>query len=152
MISLLRNQIFLLTTYSNEKISEIGQTMVQVKYDGQEETLPLIVVAGNGPTLLGRNWLEKIQIDWKSLKIQRVAKDTQTVENLIKKSEELFQPGGATLKGYKAKHSLKQESVPKFFKPRSIPHAIKRLLKRNSNDWKLKEYWKEYHGVNMDHP
>ena len=46
---------FLLTTYSNEKINVIGQTMVQVKYDGQEETLPLIVVAGNGPALFGRN-------------------------------------------------------------------------------------------------
>ena len=53
----------LLTTYSNKKINVIGQTMVQVKYDGQEEALPLIVVAGNGPTLVGRNWLEKIQID-----------------------------------------------------------------------------------------
>ena len=92
--------------------------------------MPLIVVAGNGPTLVGRNWLEKIQIDWKSLKIQRIAKDTQTVENLIKKYEELFQPGVGTLKGYKAKLSLKQGSVPKFFKPRCVPHAMKTSIEK----------------------
>ena len=94
----------------------------------------------------------KIQIDWKSLKIQRVAKDTQTVENLIKKYEKLFQPGVGTLKGYKAKLSLNQGAVPKFFKAQSVPHAMKTVIERNLTNLKLKEYWKEYHGVNMHHP
>ena len=128
---LLEKSNFLLTTYSNEKINVIGQTIVQAKYDGQEEILPLIVVVGNGPTLFGRKWLEKIQIDWKSLKLQQVAKYTQTVENLIKKYDELFQQGVGTLKGYKAKLSLKQGAVPKFFKPRSVPHAMKTAIEKN---------------------
>ena len=29
-------------------------------------TLPLLVVSGQGPSLLGQNWLLKLQLDWKS--------------------------------------------------------------------------------------
>ena len=110
----------LLTTYSNEKINVIGQTMVQVKYDGEEETLPLIVVAGNGPHELARenpNRPEKLENTASS---QRQANSGEPDQEY----EKLFQPGVGTLKEYKAKLSFKQGSVPKFFKPRSVPHAI----------------------------
>ena len=44
-------------TYSKEPLLVVGARYVQVQYEGQSATLPLIVVKGNGPTLLGRNWL-----------------------------------------------------------------------------------------------
>ena len=34
-----------------------------VKYSGQEVTLPLLVVKGEGPSLLGRNWVEEIKLN-----------------------------------------------------------------------------------------
>ena len=42
----------------------LGTIDVLVKYGNQETTLPLLVVKGEGPSLLGRNWLEKIQLNW----------------------------------------------------------------------------------------
>ena len=39
-------------------------TDVQVVYQGQTAILPLVVVKGDGPTLLGRNWLTKIKLNW----------------------------------------------------------------------------------------
>ena len=41
--------------------------IVDVKVEGKKgecHTLPLMVVPGNGPSLLGRNWLSMLQLDW----------------------------------------------------------------------------------------
>ena len=47
-----------LTTYSGESIKVQGVVNVDVTCKGQQATLPLVVVQGNGPDLFGRNWLE----------------------------------------------------------------------------------------------
>ena len=46
-----------LTTYTKEVIPVKGQILVRVRYGEQQFDLNLIVVAGSGPSLLGRNWL-----------------------------------------------------------------------------------------------
>ena len=56
-----------LTTYTGESLSIMGTYNVQVCYQSQVHTLPLIVVKGHSPSLFGRNWLEKIKIDWNSI-------------------------------------------------------------------------------------
>ena len=38
----------------------IGSIAVQVCYEDQQEELPLLVVQGTSASLLGRNWLHKI--------------------------------------------------------------------------------------------
>ena len=40
-----------------------GSTIVQVTHNGHTTSLPLVVTEGNGPTLLGRNWLEALRLD-----------------------------------------------------------------------------------------
>ena len=56
-----------LTMYSGEAIATLGEADVVVSYKDQQATLPLVVVAGTGPSLLGRNWLTTIRLDWKSI-------------------------------------------------------------------------------------
>ena len=46
-----------LRTYTGEEIPVIRKLTVKVRYQVQEEELPLLVVAGDGPSLLGRGWL-----------------------------------------------------------------------------------------------
>ena len=41
-----------LQTYTKEPIPVVGARKVQVYYEGQMATLPLVVVEGNGPTML----------------------------------------------------------------------------------------------------
>ena len=44
-------------TYTGEKIQPLGTCSVEVKYKNEDAILPLLVIKGNGPNLLGPNWL-----------------------------------------------------------------------------------------------
>ena len=43
-----------LRTYTGEVMPFVGMAEVDVKYKGQKECMSLLVVPGNGPSLLGR--------------------------------------------------------------------------------------------------
>ena len=53
-----------LCTYSGEPLRVLGCITVSVFHRDQQVDLPLLIVKGNGPTLLGRNYLEKLKLDW----------------------------------------------------------------------------------------
>ena len=52
-----------LCTYSGEHLPVKGKLTCEVSYEGHSYTLPLIVLTGEGPTLLGRDWMQHIQLD-----------------------------------------------------------------------------------------
>ena len=56
-----------LRTYTAEKLVVEGELTVDVRYQDQQKKLPLLVVAGKGPSLLGRDWLLHIRLDWQRL-------------------------------------------------------------------------------------
>ena len=60
-----------LQTYTGETMSVVGQMHANVRYREQEKNLLLYVVAGNGPTLLGRDWLQKIRLDWETIELTK---------------------------------------------------------------------------------
>ena len=51
----LRKSDVLLKTYTNERIRVIGQLNANVAYSQQKAALVLLVVAGKGPALIGRD-------------------------------------------------------------------------------------------------
>jgi hypothetical protein len=50
-----------LRTYTGEELKIRGSIEVEVAYGEQHKTLPLLVVASEGPSLIGRDWLLQIQ-------------------------------------------------------------------------------------------
>ena len=56
-----------LHSYSGECIPVVGSIDVCVSYKGQKITLPLVIVRGVGPSLLGRNWLQNMQFNWQEI-------------------------------------------------------------------------------------
>ena len=40
---------------------------VRVQYEKQFKKLVLVVIAGDRPSLLGRNWLNHITLDWRKV-------------------------------------------------------------------------------------
>ena len=56
-----------LKTYSGEKMAVVGEVPVEVQYAEQTELLSFVVVAQEGPPLLGRDWLKFLKLDWKTI-------------------------------------------------------------------------------------
>ena len=56
-----------LHTYTKEPIKVLGTISVYVCYKEQKLSMPLLVVAGHGPSLLGRDWLAQLTLDWQEL-------------------------------------------------------------------------------------
>ena len=81
--------------------------------------LRVLVVPGSGPNLLGRDWLEKLPIN--------ISATCNQIEwtNLNQEFAEVFKPGLGTLKIATAKLCLKQNSLPRFMKARSVPLTIR---------------------------
>jgi hypothetical protein len=109
-----------LKTYSDELLIPKGYINVQVKYNGQCESLRLYVVQKGGTALFGREWLKKINLDWKNLKwINKISVSGNTSENLdllLKEYSNVFSDGIGCVAEIKAKLTLKENATPKFVK------------------------------------
>ena len=103
-----------LRTYSWESLKVLGRVEVEVLYKEQKAQLPLIVVAGEGPSLLGRNWLEHLRLDWKE--IHRLQGDS--LQTVLARHSEVFQVGLGTMRGYKATIDVDPKASPRFCKAR----------------------------------
>ena len=52
-------------TYTGVQLKALGSTIVQVRHGEKEAVkLLLLIVPGNGQSLLGRNWLRALKLDW----------------------------------------------------------------------------------------
>ena len=60
-------------TYTGHPAQVSGQFLVQLKYQNQTVTVPLLVVKSPGPSLFGRNWLSRVKLDWKKICSIRVS-------------------------------------------------------------------------------
>ena len=118
-----------LCTYSGESLEVVGSTNVQVNYNSQTSQQSLLVVVGSGQTLLGRNWLHHICLDWQVIN-QVIPTPVQTV---LKRHESVFQGGLGTLKGYQAKITVDSNATPRFCKSRSVPYAYRELVEKELN-------------------
>ena len=101
-----------LQIYSKEPLSVVGARNVQVNYEGQRATLPLIVVKGDGPTLLGRDWLASIRIDWYKIHYT----PSVGLQNLLEKYDVIFHEQLGSFNRRQAKIEVDPEAIPHFCK------------------------------------
>ena len=88
-----------LRTYSGEQIRVVGIIDVSVKYNTQVVTLPLLVIEGEGPSLLGCNWLKHIKHDWKSIHIMK----GDDLQSTLERDRDAFRDRRGKLQGYQAR-------------------------------------------------
>lgn len=123
-----------LESYTGSAIDVCGKIVVDVQYGSQQVTdLPLFVVSGNGSTLLGRDWLRHVRLDWsaiypvKARKIATVTSD-QDVKDLLEKHKAVFDEGLGELKNVTAHLQLDDDATPVFKRPRSVPYATEKAI------------------------
>jgi len=127
----LKEAHIVLKTYTNERMTVKGELLVQVVYEQQREHLPIVVVAGDGPSLLGRNWLKHIRLNWNSIcTITRADTEEESLKALLRAHEEVFKDELGTVRSLQATLHVRPDARPKFFKPRSVPFAIKGAIEQ----------------------
>ena len=109
------------TNLLKRAIVVVGSTDVQVVYEGQTVQMPLVVVSGDGPTLLERNWLSQLKLNWE--KIHQVSSPSLCA--LLSKYDKLFQEGLGIFKDHEAKIEVDPNATPRFCKTRTVPYAMR---------------------------
>ena len=106
------------------------KVIIQVKrqYQDQEADLELIVVAGSGPILMGRDWLKVFCLDWSQL--HRVSSDTGELQNILDKHSAMFKDELGLVKGTLARIHINPSTKSCFHQPWSIPYALREKVER----------------------
>ena len=113
-----------LQTYSKEPLPVLGCVYVNIEYQGQTGRFPLVVVEGFGKTLMGRDWLCLIQLDWRSIHHVHSA----SLQAVLARYPSVFKEGLGTVKGFEEKISVDPSATPTFNHARSVPYAFRDLV------------------------
>ena len=119
-----------LKTYTGEPLQVLGQVAVTVSYHSQQGSYTLYVVKGAGPSLLGRDWLKHIRLDWKAIATTVNHINSPSYQILLDRYSEVFSDELGTLKSTQAHLEVQPNSKPKFCKPRQVPFSLKEPLEK----------------------
>ena len=108
-----------LRTYTGQAIPHLGVLDVSISVGGQRAQGRFVIAKGGGPSLLGRDWLRKIKLDWHEIKY------AHTTEDILQRYSDVFREELGTLKGVTVKLHVDPDAAPCFFKPRVVPYAMK---------------------------
>jgi len=115
-----------LRIYTGESLVVKGSILVLVQYQDQEAKLPLTVVAGSGTSLMGRDWLEKLRLDWQSLCVFNVRPTAgASLADVLESHEDVFNDTLGLIKGTAAKLHVDPSIPPQFCPARSVPYALR---------------------------
>ncbi|XP_060774421.1 uncharacterized protein K02A2.6-like [Neoarius graeffei] len=112
-----------LKQWSQAELRVRGKIFAKVQYQGHEVTLPLLIVQGQGTSLLGRDWFDALGISMMGVHQVHI----QSVESILNEYAEVFQELGAT-------HTppisidIDPTASPKFFKACPVPFALRPKL------------------------
>ena len=92
-----------------------GSVEVDVTYQTQKAKLDLVAVEGNGPSLLGHDWLQHFRLNWTQLNQVRAISESK-LQQMFDQHPQVFQNKLGKVKGTTAKLFVNPEAVPKFYR------------------------------------
>ncbi|KAM7315470.1 uncharacterized protein ISCGN_005253 [Ixodes scapularis] len=122
-----------LKTYTGETVKPCGVLEVKVSHQEETRVLPLYVLNQSGPPLLGREWLQRLRLNWKQVTgFNNLQRSTQgaslmpvdKLQVLLDRYQAIFKDELGKISGEEARLFLKEGSHHKFLKARSVPFAL----------------------------
>jgi hypothetical protein len=92
---------------------------VPVEHNGQNQTLPLIVTEGDGPSLIGRDWLSTLRLDWQMI---LAVEQNLSLKQVLDKHSSVF-------KDVEANIYIAQNERPRFHKPYQVSFTLRQKVK-----------------------
>ena len=136
-----------LKTYTGEVVNPEGVGEVEVEYQNQRFQLPITVVKGDVPNLMGRDWLSKLRLQWSELfppevRVQKLEGVAEPVASLVKQFPEVFTEELGCLKNFEVRIPIPEGTAPKFFKPRPVPYAMRSRVEDELDRLEQQGVWK----------
>ena len=114
-----------LKTYTGQTIPIMGCATVQARYEKRQVAVVAQVVTGDGPNLLGRDWLQKLEVDLGSIHAMVLDKQTPLADILDKHSK-VFSDELGCMQGLEVHLDADDKVKPKFHNQYPL-HLGKRL-------------------------
>ena len=95
---------------------------MEVTLGQQCETLGLVVAEGDGPSLMGRDWLHSIRLDWPRLHL--LSTPMARLQQVLDRHQEIFEAGLGSIQGVSAKIHVDPQAPAKSHKARPLPYAL----------------------------
>ena len=143
----LENTKVKLKTYTGEVVYPEGIGELNVKYDGQTRRLPIMVIEGQVPSLLGRDWLGQLKLCWEKLiPVEKVVHKLEIggrIEEMKVKYSEVFSGKLGCLKNFKVNIPVPEGTKPIYIKPRSVPYAMRKRVDEELDKLEQQGVWKK---------
>ncbi|XP_043238246.1 uncharacterized protein K02A2.6-like [Amphibalanus amphitrite] len=133
-----RPSVMQLRSFTGQPVPVRGEATVDVLYGGQRRRLDVVVSSqlGHRP-LLGRDWLQVIRLDWRSLfQVSEVggASGRRTLESVKAAHAQVFADGLGVM-SHQAHLTLKPGAVPRRLPPRPVPYALLPQVEAELDRW-----------------
>ena len=112
-----------LRTYTGQQIPVLGQAKVHVSHREKSAMLPIFVVGGKGPNLLGRNWIQGLDMETSVLVNHVTVKPSCQAE--VERFPKLFSADLGHVKSFPVTLHVEADCRPKFYKARTVPYALR---------------------------
>ena len=109
-------------------MSLAGEIKVKVSYGKQMvDNFTLFVVEGDGPSLMGRDVLQKIKLDWSSI---CTITGPNKPQRILDKFSDVFEEGLGEMNTFTGSLQLKPGATSHFVKARPVPFALKQAIEQ----------------------
>ncbi|KAL0821292.1 hypothetical protein ABMA28_005891 [Loxostege sticticalis] len=112
-----------LVTWTREPLKVIGVANVRAALGNKQAQCELMVVAGHGPSLLGRNWFEPLGVY-----VAGLCWSKEQIDPFRQEFPELFKEGLGQYNGPEVSLQLRPDAVPKFLRARPVPFPLKQQV------------------------
>ena len=87
------------------------------------------LVEGSGPNLLGRDWLQKLNLNWKQICQLREEVHTE-LRGILDKHAAVFRDELGKLEGMEAKIVVDPQATPRFYTPQPVPFSLREKVEK----------------------